>query len=65
VSERLLEFKDYFPRSGVPRQNLPRLLRLDRARRGESASQRGQQEVSALHAGTVDPMGAKVNAPHA
>src|SRR5712692_10337065 len=38
-----------------------RLLRLDDERRGERAGQRGQQETSAVHAGTVGRMVPKVN----
>jgi hypothetical protein len=49
VSERLLEFKDYFTRSGVPRQNLPRLLRLGGERRGEESHTRASKERATVY----------------
>jgi len=49
VSERLLEFKDYFTRSGVPRQNLPRLLGLGGERRSEEAASDRTHERAPLH----------------
>jgi hypothetical protein len=49
VSERLLEFKDYFTRSGVPRQNLPRLLRLGGERPGEESHTRASQERATVY----------------
>ena len=49
VSERLLEFKDYFTRSGVPRPNRPRLLRLGGERRGEEHRSRASKERATVH----------------
>lgn len=46
VSERLLEFEDDFTRSGVPRQNLPRLLR----RGGEGCRKEHRSCASKEHA---------------
>jgi hypothetical protein len=51
VSKRLLEFKDYFTRSGVPRENLPRLLRLGRERRGQKSTADHDHERASLHQG--------------
>jgi hypothetical protein len=49
VSERLLEFKDYFTRSGVPRPKRPRLLRLGGERRGEEHRSRASKERATVH----------------
>jgi hypothetical protein len=49
VSERLLEFKDYFTRSGIPRQNLPRLLRLGRERPGKEHRTRASKERATVY----------------
>ncbi|HEV2057621.1 MAG TPA: hypothetical protein VGV06_21015 [Methylomirabilota bacterium] len=50
MSERLLEFKDYFTRSGVPRQNLPRRLRLGGERRGkENRTSASKERATVYH----------------
>ena len=45
VREHLLEFKDDCTRSGVPRQNLPRLLRVGGERGGEQTKGEGGDEL--------------------
>jgi hypothetical protein len=52
VSKRLLEFKDYFTRSEVPRENSPRRLRLGGERRGEEAAWDHREEGASLHHGS-------------
>jgi hypothetical protein len=50
VSERLLEFKDYFTRSGAPRQNLPRRLRLGGERRSkENRTSASKERATVYH----------------
>jgi len=49
VSQRLLEFKDYITRSGAPRQNLPRLLRLGHERHRQRPEGQPAKERSPIH----------------
>jgi len=49
MSERLLEFNDYFGLSGFPRQKLPRLLRLGGERRSKENRTSASKERAAVY----------------
>lgn len=57
VGERLLELKEYFPRSGVPGQNLPGMLSRSGERGGEETPRRCGEKGSTLHRSILDLLG--------